>query len=111
MRVRLYFDEDSSQHALQRELRARGVDVLTAIEAGTLGKTDEEQLAWASSSDLALYSFNRRDFYRLHSSWLTTGRPHAGIILSRQELSIGEQMRRLLRLIGGLTAEEDAKSH
>ena len=47
MIVRLYFDEDSSRHSLARELRIRGVDIITAPEAETLEKTDEEQLEGA----------------------------------------------------------------
>ena len=106
MRVRLYFDEDSSRHALARELRARGADIVTAPEAGTLAKTDEEQLEWSASKGRTLYSFNRSDFYALHTAWLKAGRSHSGIVLSKQDLSVGEQMRRLLRLINSVTAEE-----
>ena len=106
MSVRLYFDEDSSRQALARELRARGADITTAPEAGTLGKTDEEQLNWSTSNGRALYSYNRGDFYALHTAWLKAGRSHSGIILSRQNLSVGEQMRRLLRLLANAPAEE-----
>ena len=106
MRIRLYFDEDSARHSLARELRFRGADVLTAIETGMAQKTDEEQLEWAAANSRVVYSFNRGDFYGLHTAWLTAGRSHSGIILSRQGLSVGEQMRRLLRLIDTLTAEE-----
>jgi len=104
--VRLYFDEDASRYSLARELRARGADVITAPEVGTLGKTDEEQLKWSASNGRALYSFNRAHFYSLHTVWLKGNRSHSGIILSRQGLSVGEQMRRLLRLLASLTAEE-----
>jgi hypothetical protein len=106
MRVHLYLDEDAARHSLARELRVRGADVLTPPEAGMAGKSDEEQLAWASANGRAIYSFNRCDFCRLHKIWLPAGRSHGGIILSRQDLGIGEQMRRLLRLINALTAEE-----
>jgi hypothetical protein len=37
---------------------------------------------------------------------MNQNRAHPGIILSRQDVSVGEQMRRLLRLIDTLTAEE-----
>ena len=106
MKVRLYFDEDSARHALAREIGTRGADVITAYQAGMAAKNDEEQLAWATLNGRAVYSFNRGDFYELHTNWLRDGRSHGGIILSRQDLSIGEQMRRLLRLINRLTAEE-----
>ena len=36
MKLRLYFDEDSMHHGLVRALRARGVDVVTALEAGMI---------------------------------------------------------------------------
>jgi len=106
VRIRLYFDEDSARHSLARELRFRGADVLTAIETEMAQKTDEEQLEWAAANSRVVYSFNRGDFYGLHTAWLKAGRSHSGIILSRQGLSVGEQMRRLLRLIDTLTAEE-----
>ena len=106
MRIRLYFDEDSARHSLARELRFRGADVLTAIETGMAQKTDEEQLEWAAAHSRVVYSFNRGDFYGLHTAWLKAGRSHSGIILSRQGLSVGEQMRRLLRLGAAKSAEE-----
>lgn len=106
MRVRLYFDEDSARNSLVRELRARRTELVTPMEAGMARKTDEEQLEWAALNNRAIYSFNRGDFYRLHTSWLREGRSHHGIILSRQGLAVGEQMRRLLGLINRLTAEE-----
>jgi hypothetical protein len=106
VRIRLYFDEDSARHSLARELRCRGADVVTAIEAGMAQKTDEEQLEWAAANSRVVYSFNRGDFLGLHTAWLSTGRSHAGIILSRQGLSVGEQMRRLLRLVAAKTADE-----
>jgi hypothetical protein len=106
VRIRLYFDEDSARHSLARELRFRGADVLTAIETGMAQKTDEEQLEWAAAHSRVVYSFNRGDFYGLHTAWLKAGRSHSGIILSRQGLSVGEQMRRLLRLGAAKSAEE-----
>lgn len=106
MKIRLYFDEDSARHSLARELRFRGADVVTAIETGMAHKTDEDQLEWAAANSRVVYSFNRGDFYGLHTVWLKAGRSHSGIILSRQGLSVGEQMRRLLRLVNRLTAEE-----
>jgi hypothetical protein len=106
MRVRLYLDEDASRHSLARELRLRGADVITAPEAAMTQKSDEEQLVWATNNGLALYSFNRGDFCRLHTAWLQAERSHGGVILSRQDLGVGEQMRRLLRLINQLTAEQ-----
>jgi hypothetical protein len=43
----------------------------------------------------------------LHFTWRAADRSHAGIILAQQQqYSVGEQMRRLLKLIAAKTAEE-----
>ena len=54
-----------------------------------------------------VYSFNVRDYCHLHAEFLAQGRPHAGIILAKQQhYSVGEQMRRLLKLIATKAMEE-----
>jgi hypothetical protein len=90
-------------------LRARGIDVLTVVEAGLIGQDDEEQLTFAAQSNRALYSFNVGDFCRLHGEWLKAGGSHAGIIVvPRQRFSVGEQLRRLLQWIDATPAEQMA---
>lgn len=94
-------------HALVRGLRSRGVDVTTALEEGMIQRTDEEHLQFATGMQRSLYSFNVADFYHLHSSYLSERTAHTGIILTRQQqFTIGEQLRRLLRLIAKVPAEE-----
>ena len=44
MTFRLYIDEDSLAAALVQALRSRGIDVVTAIEAGFDGYPDDQQL-------------------------------------------------------------------
>src|SRR4051812_40498434 len=107
MTIRLYFDEDSMDHELVLALRGRGVDVLTTLEAGMLARSDEEHLAFAATQGRVLYSFNVAHFCALHAAWLSGGRSHAGLILGQQQhFSIGEQIRRLLKMIGRRTAEQ-----
>lgn len=80
-------------------LRFRGVAVFTALDAGLIGKPDEDQLAFAAAHECALYTFNLADFCRLHMNWIGSGREHAGMILApQQRFSVGEQLRRILRL-------------
>lgn len=44
---------------------------------------------------------------RLHTASQTEGQTPAGLILApQQRYSVGEQMRRLLRLVGAISAEE-----
>src|SRR5437588_5738948 len=94
-RIRLHFDEDATQHALVASLRARRVDVLTALDSGMVGKSDEEHLRHASNNGRVLYSFNIKDYSLLHEQWTASGLEHSGIILAfQQRYSIGEQLRR-----------------
>ena len=89
-----------------RGLRSRGIDVITAADIGMIRRKDEDHLSFASMQSRALYSFNVGDFHQIHTEWTSTGRGHAGIILAQQKrYSTGEQIRRLVRLIGSLTDE------
>ena len=106
-RIRLYFDEDAMQHALVAALHARRVDVVTALDCGRVGRSDEEHLRQASSDGRVLYSFNIKDYSLLHEQWIAGGREHSGIILAfQQRYSIGEQLRRLLHLLNRKSAAE-----
>lgn len=100
MTIRLYLDEDTVRHSLIEALRSRGVDVLTPLECSMIQQPDEMQLEYAASQSRVLYSYNVSDFCRLHAQWMATQRAHSGIVVARQQqYSVGEQMRRLLRLI------------
>src|SRR5437016_3144509 len=107
MQIRLCLDEDSSSRALAHNLRLRGMDVTTVPEEGRTGQPDDEQLEFATAQGRTLYSCNRGDFQQLHTEYLARGKDHAGIILApQQRYSIGEQVRRLLRLIKAKSAED-----
>jgi hypothetical protein len=97
--INIYIDEDAMDSDLVAALRSRGVIVITAFEAGLTEKSDDEQLAFATRQGCVLYTFNVSDFYRLHTEWLAAGLEHAGMILAQQQRSsVGEQLRRVLRL-------------
>jgi len=68
MTIRIYVDEDAMDRDLVEGLRARGIDVLTALEAGMIERSDEEHLDFATREGRILYSFNIKDFYRLHQA-------------------------------------------
>lgn len=96
---------------LVQALRARGSDVLTASEAGMIGRSDEGHLKWAAEQGRVLYTFNVGDYYRIHREYLARGQSHAGLILARQQrYAVGEQTRRLLKLIATRSAE-DMQNH
>ncbi|MFN8457402.1 MAG: DUF5615 family PIN-like protein [Anaerolineae bacterium] len=107
MTIRLYIDEDSMSRALARALEARGVDVTTALSENMIEQPDIAHLDYATQQGRVLYSFNVRDFHNLHTLYLAQGRHHHGIILApQQRYSVGEQMRRLLKLIATKSSSE-----
>jgi hypothetical protein len=106
-RVRLYLDEDTMRRSLVFGLRARSVDVLTALETEMINRADEAHLSTAANLGRVLYTYNTADFCILHQDWTTRKHQHAGIVVaSQQRYSVGEELRRLMRLIAGLSAEQ-----
>jgi hypothetical protein len=104
--IRLYVDEDASETAVILGLRARGFDLLTTVETGRLGVSDQEQLEYAIQQRRALYTLNAKDFARLHREFLTNGRSHWGIIvIPEQRYSVGEKIRRIAAFLYARTAE------
>lgn len=104
--IRLYIDEDSMRQLFLHALRARGVDVRTAYEDGLLGRSDEEQLRWATTQGRVLCTYNIADFYRLHAALLGRGESHTGIILMHQgRYALGVELQGVLRLIAAKSAE------
>ena len=94
------------QSRLVAALRARSVPVITVLDVGLTERTDEEQLAFATEHGCVLYTFNVSDFHGLHTKFTAAGRRHAGMILvPQQRYSVGEQLRRILRLRASITAE------
>ena len=105
--IRFYLDEDSVEKSLITAFRNAGLDVVTVTDVDRQSYSDEEQLIWATEQERVIYSYNRRDFCRLHNEFLATERSHAGIILLQQQrYSIGQQLRGLLQLVSTLSAEE-----
>lgn len=107
MTIRLYLDEDAQQGSLVNALRERGVDVQTADDAGMRHRDDNYHLDYATSQSRVLYSFNISDYNFIHADYISRNKPHAGIILAQQQrYSVGEQMRRLLRIVNSRTADQ-----
>jgi len=72
-----------------------------------INRSDPEHLDHATKEGRVLFSFNVGDFYRLHTACLAQQRSHSGIVVSKQQhYSVGELMRRLLKLVSTLSAEE-----
>ena len=105
--IHLHLDEDADAHALLNGLRHRGCDVTSSRERGLLPASDEEQLAWTTQNGRVIYTYNAADFCRLHSECLRRGQHHGGIIIGDQQtVSVGEELRRLIRLCDSKTVEQ-----
>ena len=105
--IRLYIDEDSFDKSLVAAFRSADFDVTTVADANKQSYSDEDQLAWAAEQERVIYSYNRRDFCRLHNEFLSAERNHAGIIVLRQQrYSVGQQLRGMLTLTAIRTAED-----
>lgn len=72
---------------------------------GLVEVPDDEHLAYAVSQGRAVLSFNRGDFVQLHKRYMGQGWEHFGIIVS-PHYPIGETLRRVLNLVGTLSAED-----
>lgn len=106
-RIRIHLDEDCQAHALAKALQQHGIDTKTTNELGLGGVNDDRQLEAAHQAGRVLVTNNICDFAPLHGRWLAEGRTHSGIVVfPQQELSTGETVRRLARLIHTLRAED-----
>lgn len=103
--VAISCDEDVHA-AVCRGLRRLGIDATSAAREGRLGAGDKEQLLWAIAANRCLLTHNIHDFPRIHAEFLQRSARHAGIIVARQDLSIGEMIRRVARLTTTLSAED-----
>ena len=104
--IKIYIDEDAMDSDLVIALRSRVVTVFTPLEFALTENPDEAQLAFATARGCVLYSHNISDFCRLHTEWVSAGREHSGIILAQQQrYSVGEQLRRILRLRSTASAD------
>ena len=105
--MRLYVDEDASETAVVDGLRARGLDVVSTVEANRFTSSDPDQLAYAMQEERVLYTFNVSDYARLHKEYMTVGHEHCGIVaIPDQRISIGEKIRRIMDFASFTSAEE-----
>lgn len=79
-KVKLYLDEDVDINLAVR-LGRYGYNVVTTLEVGNLGNSDEKQLEYATHNGRAILTHNRRDFRRLHRAWMLRAQHHCGVIV------------------------------
>ena len=104
MPLPVYLDADVHP-IVARVLRGRGVDALSANEAGHRQASDREQLDFAIVRRRALVTFNVADFVREARGYALEGRDHCGIVVSDQ-LEIGDLVRRMTKVLGVCSASD-----
>ncbi len=100
----LYLDEDVSA-LVAVLLRARGFNVITARDAGMLGRDDGSQLAHAIELGRCVVTHNRVHFERIHRHYAITGQEHFGIIIAGRRPP-QEIAGRLAVLLNSISADE-----
>jgi hypothetical protein len=102
--IKVYLDEDVHKKAAY-SLSAKGFDVLSTSEVNKKGLTDRDQLEFAMSLKRTLFTFNVRDFIKLHKEYVSQKREHFGIIISPQ-INISTLIKKLSSIIVSIKPEE-----
>jgi predicted nuclease of predicted toxin-antitoxin system len=101
-----FFMDQHLPSPVSRALRRHGIEMETAQEAGRCGFSDADQLAYATSGERVLVTFDS-DFLALHR----TGQQHTGIAwCPEQKYNIGQLIQALL-LLHGILDSDDMKNH
>jgi hypothetical protein len=102
--IELYLDEDVNV-LVAKLLQGRGFSATTTRAEGQLQNSDAEQLAFAVSEQKTFLTHNRADYDALAEKYLEEGKTHYGIILAVRHPPY-ELVRRLMRILNNLTADE-----
>ena len=98
--VKFYTDEHIAQ-AIVYGLRQRGIDIISPVEAGTLGDSDESQLALAHQQN-RVFITKDDDFLKLNAA----GQAHAGIAYIPHGASLSRIISGLLLIHQVVEAQE-----
>ncbi len=103
--VRLYADENTRDAILQG-LRRKGIDMITALEDGCSGHSDEEILRRATQLGRVLYSEDA-DILRIAVDWQRAGRCFCGINYGHHRDLQAARAIDDLETIAGVCVEDD----
>jgi len=92
--------------AIRDGLRARGIDVLTAIEDGSDLWDDEQILERATILERIVFTQDA-DFLRIANEWANASREFAGVVYGHQlQVTIGQAIHDLELIAAVMSAEE-----
>ena len=96
-----FYCDEHIDHALAKALRSHEIHVETAVEAGTVGWSDERQLRYAAEHGLVLITRDA-DFLRLNAE----AQPHAGILYATHNRTLGQVIEWALLIFATMKPEE-----
>lgn len=102
--IRFYMDQHIPL-AVTLGLRQRGVDVLTAQQAGRCGLQDADQLQFATAEERVVMTFDP-DYLALHA-----GVQHAGITWCRATKYTTSQLLQSLLLVHAVLSRDEMRNH
>lgn len=102
--ISLFLDEDVSV-LIAKLIRSRAYSAMTTLESRRVGRSDVEQLEFATLQQMAILTHNRDDFAEFSRQYIANGKNHSGIIVSVRR-SPYDITRRLLALMDRVTGEE-----
>jgi predicted nuclease of predicted toxin-antitoxin system len=79
MKIELFLDEDVHS-GLAHALRRRGYDAIHTQELDRKGRTDSDQLLFATQRERCLFTFNVKDFVILHNQHAKIQQEHWGLL-------------------------------
>lgn len=82
--LKFYTDEHVDLRIV-KQLRGRGVDIISAGEVGMLNAQDVDHLNYATHEERVVLTCDQ-DFPRLNDAWLAAGKAHAGIAFMTQDV-------------------------
>ncbi len=107
--IALYLDANISKK-LAKQLRARGIDVISAHDVGNAELDDRAQFEYAIHEQRTILTFNSQDFVPLLDEYWRQGKEHCGLVVSEQ-LPLGELLRRALKMLNTVDAEQMKNSY
>lgn len=96
-KIKLYVDEDLTDR-LAVTLRSRGYDAVSAHEVNMRGRTDKEQLEYATKHNRVILTRNIKHFVNLQREYYKNGLPHNGIVVT-DYLPLRELIRRVTKFL------------
>ncbi len=103
--IRYHLDE-SVRAAVAVGLRSHGIDVTTTVEAGLLGATDEEQLAFTLTKGRVIVTHDD-DFLAL----ARRGTDHGGICYCHQQQHPIGKLLQILLVVHACCTPEEMRGH